>query len=90
MMIYAVGYGAGAGLMYTAPLMSAWSYFRNNKGLVTGIITSGFGFSIGAFGLITSKIVNPDNLTPDIEVHNGAVTEIFYSAEVANNVPFML
>jgi hypothetical protein len=54
------------------------------------VIFSGFGFSSAIFNLVTTSIVNPQNLEPDIVVHNGAIFDRYFSEEIAMNVPFML
>lgn len=54
----------------------------HRKGLVTGIIVAGFGFGGFFFGLIATKIANPNNL--------GVNKQGLYPKEVADNVPLML
>lgn len=52
-------------------------YFPERKGLVTGIIASGFGFSSVLLNIVIYKIINPNN----IKIENG-----FYPKEVYQNV----
>ena len=63
------------------PVSTSWKYFPNNKGLVTGIVLCGFGFGPFFFNIITTHIVNPNNLKAD---SNG-----MFPPEVYQNVPKM-
>ena len=68
-------------LQYVVPVYNGWQYFKNNKGLVTGIVLCGFGFGAFVFNFISTAIVNPNK--------EEAVDGLF-SPEVANNVPKMI
>ena len=63
------------------PVYSGWLYFKENKGLVTGIVLCGFGFGAFIFNMISTAIVNPNNAS--------SVDGVF-PPEVANNVPMMI
>ena len=80
--------GVGCGMCYFIPLVCGWEYFPHKKGLVTGVILAGYGFSSFIFSLISTDLVNPDNKEPTIEDYNTGVT--YYGPEVANNVPYMI
>jgi MFS family permease len=82
--------GIGVAMAYTAPLIVAWSHFPEKKGRVSGFITCGFGFSSAIFNLVSTALINPDNLKPDIRVEDGNVVNYYYSEEIANRVPNML
>jgi MFS family permease len=86
---YGIIFGIGVGMSYTAPLIVAWSYFPDNKGRVSGFVTSGFGFASAIFNLVSAKLVNPDNLSPNISEVEGNVTNFYFGEEVANRVPDM-
>ncbi|MEE4248540.1 MAG: hypothetical protein V2I33_24435 [Kangiellaceae bacterium] len=88
--LYGLVVTIGVGFGYTAPLIVAWSYFPEKKGRVSGLITCGFGFSAGIFNLVSTAMINPDNADPDITVHDGRVTNYYYSASIADGVPGML
>jgi hypothetical protein len=47
--VYSVTFGFGCGLIYLAPLLTAWTYFPKRKGLLSGVIVSGFGFGSAIF-----------------------------------------
>ena len=66
---------------YIVPVKTSWLYFKNNKGLVSGIVVCGFGFGSFIFGLISTKIVNPNNIPSS----NGT-----FPKEVYDNVPKMI
>lgn len=64
------------------PLYNAWHYFPESKGLVTGIILCGSGLGSFIFGLVSTSIVNPDNLkTNSLGV---------FPEEVSERVPHMI
>ena len=56
---YACLFPIGVGFMYWPPIMCAWEWFPKRKGMVSGIIISGFGFGAFIFGFITTAICNP-------------------------------
>ena len=55
-------FGVGLGLAYSPPISASARWFPEQKGLVTGIIISGFGGGAFVFGSIANALVNPDNL----------------------------
>ncbi|CDW86897.1 major facilitator superfamily protein [Stylonychia lemnae] len=79
--LYAGGFGVCNGFAYVVPVYSGWRYFKDNKGLVTGIVLCGFGFGAFFFNLISTAVVNPKGL----DSKDG-----LFPAEVANNVPKMI
>lgn len=78
--------GLGCGTCYMVPLVCAWEYFPEKKGLMTGIIIGSYGFGSFFFSLISTKLVNPTGADPTIE--DGNIT--FYDSYVADRVPFMI
>lgn len=73
---YALLFGVGCGLGYTAPMAAGWKWLPNSKGLVSGGILAGFGAGGFIFSLIGSKIVNPTGANPV----NGRFTDSVYAA----------
>jgi OFA family oxalate/formate antiporter-like MFS transporter len=71
--LYGVFYGIGVGLTHLVPVIIAWEYFPNNKGMVSGIIFGGHGFGAFVFGLISFAIVNPNNTEPFLHVDGGNI-----------------
>ena len=58
---YAVQFPFGIGIVYYTPIICSWEWFPENKGLVGGLILSGYGFGAFVFGFISTAIVNPDD-----------------------------
>ena len=44
------------------PLIAAWKYYPDNKGLVGGIILGFYGFGSFIYSQIARAIVNPNNM----------------------------
>ena len=59
---YSICFGICNGQGYTIPMKLCWDIFPNNKGIVTGIITFGFGMGAFVFGIVSSMLINPHNL----------------------------
>ncbi len=53
--------GTGIGISYLVPIACGWSYYPNRKGLVSGIVISGFGLSSFIFSFVVKALFNPDN-----------------------------
>eukprot|EP00519_Triparma_laevis_P010937 CAMPEP_0182519836 /NCGR_PEP_ID=MMETSP1321-20130603/45304_1 /TAXON_ID=91990 /ORGANISM="Bolidomonas sp., Strain RCC1657" /LENGTH=483 /DNA_ID=CAMNT_0024727827 /DNA_START=1051 /DNA_END=2498 /DNA_ORIENTATION=+ len=83
MVTYAVMFGFGVGLAYTAPIVAGWKHFPARRGLVSGCILGGFGSGGFLFNMVGSALANPDKLALDPE------TKLFPSA-VYDNFPGML
>jgi len=52
--------GLGCGICYMVPLICAWEYFPEKKGLMTGIIIGSCAFASFIFAPISSHLVNPN------------------------------
>ena len=78
---YAIMFGTGVGLAYTVPMVAGWKWMPSQKGLVSGIVLTGFGSGGFFFNLIGTHLVNPNSLN----VVNGKFPD-----EVYNNFPSML
>lgn len=57
--------GVGIGLSYSAPILCCFGHFKKNKGIVTGIITTGTGAGPFLFGLVATTFVNSENYPVD-------------------------
>ena len=87
--LYCVMNGIGSGMCYLVPLICGWEWFPKSKGLVTGCTLGGYGFGSFIFALLSTKLVNPNNIQANVkDVENADIT--FYGPEVADNVPFMI
>lgn len=60
--VYGIFTGLSTGLLYMIPLANAYEYYPNNKGLVSGIIVSGFGLGSFVMSWVVYGIVNPFNM----------------------------
>ena len=78
---YSICFGICNGQGYTIPLKICWDLFPNNRGMVTGVITFGFGIGSFAFGILSTLLINPNNLKME-KVGKDSV----YGPEVADNV----
>lgn len=59
--LYGICFGLFSGILYMVPINICYSYFPDNKGLIAGIISSGYGFGSMIFATIVLDIVNPDD-----------------------------
>ena len=59
-----------------------WELFPNHKGIVTGMISCGFGIGSFLFGIVSTLLINPNNLKMDTI---GRHHEHVYGPEVADN-----
>jgi len=57
--------GAGIGIAYSAPIICAFAHFKENKGVVTGIITTGTGCGPFLAGIVASVYANRMNTPVD-------------------------
>ncbi|CAD8105092.1 unnamed protein product [Paramecium primaurelia] len=69
--------GVFIGIEYLIPVDNALKFFPSKKGMVTGLILCGFGFTPLVFNPILQKLLNPDNILPV----NG-----YYPEDVAENL----
>jgi MFS family permease len=83
---YAILFPMGIGIIYWTPIICAWEWFGDRKGLATGLIIGGFGFGAFIFGFVSTAIVNPNNLSREIDPASG---NAFFPEEVAARVPPM-
>lgn len=77
--------GIGIGLSYSAPILCGFRHFKQNKGIVTGVITTGTGFGPFLAGLIATSFVNSENYPVD------SITGLYdpHASPVVSRVPSM-
>ena len=71
-----------------APLFAGWLHFPDRKGLVSGIIMSGFGMGVFIYSIVSNRIANPYNLSltlPDKKLST-KVVYYYFAESVFNNV----
>lgn len=81
---YGCGFASGVGFVYWTPINAAWEWFPEQKGLVTGLVISGYGFGAFIFGFVTTAIVNPDNLRPEVPKDGSGDTDKLFPESVAD------
>lgn len=81
--LYAFGWPLAMGPAYFVPVVCAWEWLPEKKSTITGLIVCGYGFGTTFFGLLTTAIVNPENLTPEVE-------GLYFPLQVAERVPEMI
>ncbi|KAL4482857.1 hypothetical protein ABPG74_018883 [Tetrahymena malaccensis] len=84
--IYGVIHGFIQGIVFFIPVYMGYLYFPTQKGMVSGVVTCGFGLTAFLFGLVFFSIVNPDGLVP-VQDEDGYSYFQGPSIEVAQNVP---
>lgn len=63
--LYGILYALGSSLIVYPSFITAWEWFPERKGLVTGLIMSGYGFGPFIFGFVSSALVNPEDVKPN-------------------------
>jgi len=58
-LFYSFLFPFGVGIVYWPPIICAWEWFPNRKGLISGLVIGAFGFGAFMFGFITTAICNP-------------------------------
>eukprot|EP00922_Rhytidocystis_sp_ex-Travisia-forbesii_P010738 GHVS01015728.1.p1 GENE.GHVS01015728.1~~GHVS01015728.1.p1 ORF type:complete len:558 (+),score=110.89 GHVS01015728.1:363-2036(+) len=88
---YGFTYGFGLGFAYTAPLVCALKWYPNRKGLISGIITAGFGGGALLFNFVQTSYINPYNVQPDDQPFLPESTETYFSSDsILSRVPQMM
>lgn len=87
---FAVFFGLGNGLSYMASLQCVWKYYPHNKGMAGGIVLSAIGVGSFLFSQISSRMINPNNIEPTLEVKTGRVNTFYYKADIVHNFPHTL
>jgi MFS transporter, OFA family, oxalate/formate antiporter len=84
MVFFALLWNIFAGMMFMLPLNNGFEYFPNNKGLVSGIISTGFGMGPMGANTLALKLINPGNEKPDFfPLENNS----YFNESIAGRVP---
>ncbi|KAK4475890.1 hypothetical protein MN116_001136 [Schistosoma mekongi] len=59
---YSFLFGTGAGLGFSVTLAVAATWFPKHRGLVVGLVVSGYGMGSLVFGPIQTRLINPNNV----------------------------
>jgi MFS transporter, OFA family, oxalate/formate antiporter len=85
--LYGVMSGIGCGINYMIPMVIGWKWYPNNKGWVTGVVISAYGFSSFLFTNLSTLIINPHGkdatnvITKDLS---------YFTKDVSDRVPLMI
>jgi len=80
-------FGIGLGMCYSGPIAASVRWMPHRKGLVTGLIVAGFGGGSFLFGMIATRVVNPNQ----VNIQDTGSTDGYYNpnSDVVHNVPKM-
>jgi len=81
MIYYSVMAGFGMGIVYFLPVLCGWSYFPTIRPVVAGSVLSWFTWISMGYVLYATKMLNPNNLPPTVEVETGKATQRFYAPD---------
>ena len=59
---YVSGYSVGVGVCYYTVIATAYEWFPNNKGLMSGLIVGSYGLGASLFGFLSTAVVNPNHI----------------------------
>ena len=85
--LFGGAHGIGNGLTFLAPVTAGWQYYPTRKGLISGLTICIFGFGAFLFTIISNRLINPENLSPDKSDNVGKVTYHYFGEEIANRFP---
>lgn len=85
---YAVVFGFGSGIVYSAPMKCAMQWVPHRRGLVTGFVTCSSGLGPMFAIAIQTGLINPHNLQP--EVQPGSSDAYYTDETMLSRVPFAL
>ena len=87
-LFYCAVSSTGYGICTLVHTVLAWEYFPSNKGIVSGVISSCYGFGSLYFAQLSTDLVNPDGKNPHIYNKENDVT--YFDSTVSSRVPYML
>jgi MFS family permease len=85
---YSFSFGIGISLALLPSITAVAAAFPNNRGVVSGVCSAGFGFAPMLYTLISAYACNPDNVPPTILGNEGSFK--YFDKEVYGRVPFTM
>jgi len=83
--IFSFGFGVPT-IAFYVPMMCAWRYFPEKRGLITGLSVCGFSLGSLIFSYLSRILVNPNDEAPK-EFQSGAIKDHYFEENVYKNVP---
>lgn len=83
MIFYGIIFGLFSGFVYIVPIYLSCQFFPEKKGVISGIITGGYGLATIFSSLIIQNIINPENKKASIS-YDG---DKYFDSDVADNLP---
>jgi MFS family permease len=79
MVIFAIFQGISLGLIMILPFYCCFGFFPHNRGLVNGILQTGFGIGGVIYNTLALNVSNPENIVPSIISTSG---DKYFDSEV--------
>ncbi|CRG96811.1 monocarboxylate transporter, putative [Plasmodium gallinaceum] len=83
-------YGLGYGICFTIPLSCAYKHFKNNRGLISGIVISAISLCPFLYCPLQTLLINRKNVLPTMEEGSDSKELYFHDEDVLNRVPYVL
>ena len=77
----------GRGIYFYSLYVVCWEWFPNVKGFVTGLITGAVGLGSLIFSIMSTSIVNPENVSPYLPSPDAK--EVVFPKHIADRMPKM-
>ena len=88
-MCYSVLMPIGRGIFFFVPYVCSYEWFPARKGMITGMMSAGVAVGALTWSILSTAIVNPNNISPSIPDDGSGKLERVFPKEVADNVPKM-
>ncbi|PFH38482.1 transporter, major facilitator family protein [Besnoitia besnoiti] len=88
--VFGVVQGLGLGLAYTAPLICGLTWFPHKKGIVSGVISAGFGTGALLFSPLQAAFLNPLNIPPSQAPYPSHPAELYYDGKDPEQLAILL
>lgn len=89
LLTYGIMFGVGVGIAYIGPLSCAMKWFPKWKGVVNGVVVSGFGLGALVFDAVQTSYINPDNLVTNIANPSDPKERYYTQQDLLDRVPTM-
>ncbi|CRG99475.1 monocarboxylate transporter, putative [Plasmodium relictum] len=83
-------HGIGYGISFTIPLSCTYKYFKNNRGLISGIVISAISLCPFLYCPLQTLLINKNNVLPSMEANSDSKELYFNDEEVLNRLSHVL